>query len=360
MNFFSELEIAVGVWDTRQTMIGGLFRQYPSFWDLYEEYGVNYPRAIRLLKDKCRDEAFSRFLEMKRGAARHTLESLMLLPVQRIYEYHRLLVQLFTITSKDHPDYNDLRHTVARVQHMVQSREHQLSQSANESKLDQVQSRFPNDNLYLSESLEGMESLARRNKTVSPAGSGRGQQKKSVNGLERGDMVDLPRRVGGRAYIQEGPAKFLSGVQSHDRYLFLFDDILLVAKPTGRQRSQQRTFRLKHRVRLSELWLLAEVEPLLVAPLSPAVCLVLGWPVASNFVVQFSSTEEKELWSGLLEKYCEAQVRQTQPDSIPITIINHTKSSNQMSDQMMVHCTEKVGDVLSRAMEKRAVPVSPR
>ena len=33
--------------------------------------------------------------------------------VQRIYEYHRLLVQLFTVTSKDHPDYDDLRLTVA-------------------------------------------------------------------------------------------------------------------------------------------------------------------------------------------------------------------------------------------------------
>ncbi|CAI8013553.1 hypothetical protein GBAR_LOCUS8577 [Geodia barretti] len=28
MNFFSELEIAVGIWDTRRTLIGGLFRQY--------------------------------------------------------------------------------------------------------------------------------------------------------------------------------------------------------------------------------------------------------------------------------------------------------------------------------------------
>ena len=40
------------------------------------------------------------------------------LQVQRIYDYHRLLVQLFSITSKDHPDYDDLRHTVARVQHV--------------------------------------------------------------------------------------------------------------------------------------------------------------------------------------------------------------------------------------------------
>ena len=45
------------------------------------------------------------------------------------------------------------------------------------------------------------------------------------------------------------------------------------------------------------------VEPLLVAPLSPELCLVFGWPIANNLVVQFSSVEEKELWSGLLEKW---------------------------------------------------------
>lgn len=38
--------------------------------------------VCRLLKDKrALDESFNRFLEMKRGAAMHTLESLMLLPV---------------------------------------------------------------------------------------------------------------------------------------------------------------------------------------------------------------------------------------------------------------------------------------
>lgn len=39
----------------------------------------------RLLKDKrAMDESFNRFIEMKRGAAMHTLESLMLLPVSLV------------------------------------------------------------------------------------------------------------------------------------------------------------------------------------------------------------------------------------------------------------------------------------
>ena len=42
-----QLEIAVQIWDTTQTLIGGLFKQYPSFWDLYDEYSLNYPKAIK-------------------------------------------------------------------------------------------------------------------------------------------------------------------------------------------------------------------------------------------------------------------------------------------------------------------------
>ncbi len=40
------------------------------------------PLPYRLLKDKRQmDDSFNNFLELRRGAAMHTLESLMLLPV---------------------------------------------------------------------------------------------------------------------------------------------------------------------------------------------------------------------------------------------------------------------------------------
>ena len=40
---------------------------------------------------------------------------------------------------------------------MVKAREHQINQTQNELKLEQVQTRFPNDNLGLSQPLEVME-----------------------------------------------------------------------------------------------------------------------------------------------------------------------------------------------------------
>ena len=45
------------------------------------------------------------FIESRRGAERHTLESLLQLPIVRIWEYDKLLVQLLTVTPEHHVDY---------------------------------------------------------------------------------------------------------------------------------------------------------------------------------------------------------------------------------------------------------------
>ena len=62
--------------------------QVPNFWPRDWLFKIQLPQTIcyiilyRLLKDRrMMDESFNSFLELKRGAARHTLESLMLLPV---------------------------------------------------------------------------------------------------------------------------------------------------------------------------------------------------------------------------------------------------------------------------------------
>ena len=75
----------------------------------------------------------------------HTLESLMLLPVstressvplpvvlkwcmpvsslsyqvQRVSDYHRYLNQLLALTSRDHIDYQNIRHSVARAEEVL-------------------------------------------------------------------------------------------------------------------------------------------------------------------------------------------------------------------------------------------------
>ena len=103
-----------------------------------------------------KDESFTKFLDIKRGAAMHTLESLMLLPVregererassytlfinhmycsyrisniikylfskqvQRVSDYKRYLTQLLSLTHRNHPDYQNIKVTVGRTEEVLQ------------------------------------------------------------------------------------------------------------------------------------------------------------------------------------------------------------------------------------------------
>ncbi|KAK2156115.1 hypothetical protein LSH36_221g02009, partial [Paralvinella palmiformis] len=71
---------AIQTWDPGTTRIGNLFSK--QFWHHYDEYYLRYPTIRSLLKEKyTTDEEFTEFCRMRHGAAHHSLESLLLLPV---------------------------------------------------------------------------------------------------------------------------------------------------------------------------------------------------------------------------------------------------------------------------------------
>ena len=81
---------------------------------------------------------------------------------------------------------------------MVQSREKQLSESENEAKLEQVQLRFPSDDLFLNQSLNIMESAVKRAKSASTPGSHRSLRhtKQSSFDLDHTDIGEVTKRGG--------------------------------------------------------------------------------------------------------------------------------------------------------------------
>ena len=71
------------------------------------------------------------------------------------------------------------------------------------------------------------------------------------------------------------------GAQSQDRHLFLFTDMLLVAKARSGG-----NFKLKEKVRLSEMWLAGCLDDVAEVAKDPATSFVIGWPT-TNVVVTF-------------------------------------------------------------------------
>lgn len=75
---------------------------------------------------------------------------------------------------------------------------------------------------------------------------------------------------------------YSQGVQSQERHLFLFSDLLLIAKARSGG-----NFKLKQSVRMSELWLTAgHIEDVAETSKSQETSFVLGWPT-TNVVATF-------------------------------------------------------------------------
>lgn len=84
----------------------------------------------------------------------------------------------------------------------------------------------------------------------------------------------------------EASVQFVNGLQVQERHLFLFNDLLLIAKARSGGH-----FKLKDKVRISELWLDAvavdEVAEGSAVTKSRDTSFVIGWPPSVNLVAIF-------------------------------------------------------------------------
>ncbi|XP_074626112.1 uncharacterized protein LOC141884261 isoform X3 [Acropora palmata] len=252
------------------------------------------------------------------------------LRVQHVVECERILSNLLEKTPETHRDYNELSKVAARFKQMVKGREEELHEAENECKLYGIQDRFPSDNLYLSEKQNSHRSKAPpRRRSVSATvikaalGSKTHSTKSStVDGSMRMKTAEpnfplSSELIPARIFIKEGPVVLQSSsMPSQDRYLVLFDDILLVAKLRSAT-----SLKLKHRVRVSEIWLAGCVDHVCDSVRAQDNSFVIGWPT-TNFVVSFNTAEEKEAWYTALAKQIKEKKELEDPKSVSLKVYN--------------------------------------
>ncbi|CEF66469.1 Rho GTPase-activating protein domain and Pleckstrin homology domain and Rho GTPase activation protein domain and Pleckstrin homology-like domain-containing protein [Strongyloides ratti] len=106
---------------------------------------------------------------------------------------------------------------------------------------------------------------------------------------------DTLRQQMKRRYIKEGAAQLtsISDLLTHHRYLFLFNDLLLVSKQKG-----ENSYKLKEKVLLEKIWISSIT--------SCSSSFLIGYPSAhsiSNYVAHFSSEKEKAEWFEVLNQH---------------------------------------------------------
>nr|DBA32681.1 TPA: hypothetical protein GDO54_000454 [Pyxicephalus adspersus] len=152
-----------------------------------------------------------------------------------------------------------------------------------------------------------------------------------------------------RSFITHSHVQLKTGLQTQDRHLFLFTDILIIAKSKSPSH-----YKLKHHVRVSEMWTASCMEEVCEGSTYPERSFVVGWPI-TNCVATFSTPEEKEKWFMLFERYIMEEKENDHPKIIPLKIITKDIGNCAYSKTLTVTNEDTVTDVIKMALQQFGV-----
>ncbi|XP_078078200.1 rho GTPase-activating protein 20-like [Mustelus asterias] len=157
-----------------------------------------------------------------------------------------------------------------------------------------------------------------------------------------------------RTFLMEGHTQLKTGLQTQDRHLFLFNDVLVIAKSKSASH-----FKLKKRVRLCEVWMATCMEEVCEGSTSPELSFVMGWPT-TNCVATFSSPEQKEKWLSCLHSCIKEEKEKENPKSIPLKIITRNVGSCVHSKVLTVNNTDTANDVVAMTLQQFGITGNPK
>ncbi|XP_012227825.1 rho GTPase-activating protein 20-like isoform X4 [Linepithema humile] len=190
-----------------------------------------------------------------------------------------------------------------------------------EGDLHRIQELFPGDNLRLHERdvvTTKMKNILRKRNSGTPVRLARGLSQKNLDTSSSSPPPKSPART----FLLETSVQFTTGMQSQERHLFLFTDLLLIAKARNGG-----TFKLKQIVRMSELWLTTgHIEDVAETSKSAETSFVLGWPT-TNVVATFMTAAARDLWWGRLNDLVREESMK-EPPHTHIQVVYHDSDTN--------------------------------
>ncbi|KAM4906210.1 rho GTPase-activating protein 20 [Sylvia borin] len=152
-----------------------------------------------------------------------------------------------------------------------------------------------------------------------------------------------------RTFILDGHVQLKTSLQTQERHLFLFTDLLVVAKSKSHSH-----FKLKCQARLCEMWTAFCTEEVCEGSTDPDRSFVLGWPT-TNCVANFRSAEQKETWLSFLQSRIREEKEKDNPKSIPLTIIAKDVGACAYSKTLSVTNVDTANDVILMALQQLGI-----
>eukprot|EP01084_Bolivina_argentea_P139540 245470_1 len=104
-------------WDPHKTKLSDLFETFTPYFRMYQGYVNNHEKSVALMRKLNEKEKWVEYAQTVRPLCqRFDLASLLILPIQRIPRYKLLLSEILKNTPEKHPDCNDLKESLEKVQ----------------------------------------------------------------------------------------------------------------------------------------------------------------------------------------------------------------------------------------------------
>lgn len=149
-----------------------------------------------------------------------------------------------------------------------------------------------------------------------------------------------------RLFLLHGHAQLKTGMQTQDRHLFLFNDILVIAKAKSAN-----NFKQKDQARVCEMWTASCMDEVCEGSTNPEWSFVLGWPTC-NCVTTFSSAEQKERWLSLLKSRIKEEKEKEEPKTIPLRVYGKGINTFAVAKTLPVSNSDSTNEVIRLALQQ--------
>ncbi|KAM7042936.1 uncharacterized protein M8220_007051 [Acridotheres tristis] len=167
----------------------------------------------------------------------------------------------------------------------------------------------------------------------------------SDNGLPSG-VFSSP----GSTFILDERVQLTVGLQTQERHLILFSDVLVIAKSKSSS-----SLKLKKQVHLSEVWTGTCLSEVTEKKMSPENSFVIGWPI-TNYVVTFSSADVKERWLSALLWHINEVKQNEYPKNLTLQIVVLDDDNCSSTTAVNVSNVETAESVMKKALLQLGLP----
>uniref|UniRef100_A0A8C2I456 Rho GTPase activating protein 20 n=1 Tax=Cyprinus carpio TaxID=7962 RepID=A0A8C2I456_CYPCA len=149
-----------------------------------------------------------------------------------------------------------------------------------------------------------------------------------------------------RNLICQGNVVLQTGLQTQERFLILFSDLLIITKAKSIMQVKQ-----KKCVRVSEMWTASCVDEVCEASTASERSFVMGWPTY-NCVATFSTSEEKDRWLSFIESCIKEEKQSDDPKMIPLKIFAKDVGNCAYAKTIFISNTDCTSDVIGTALQQ--------